>query len=73
MHHVDLRRSFVVSDELADMASGRAAGAETILLRDSKDLPEEFATTPEARPDHIAENLPAALRIIESTREGALR
>jgi len=71
VHHVDLRRSFVVSDEIADMASGRAAGAETILLGDSSDLPAEFETT--VRPDHIAKNLPAALRIIESTREAALR
>lgn len=73
VHQVDLRRSFVVSDLLVDMTTGRAAGVETILLRDSEDLPAELAATPEVQPDHIAKNLPAALRIIESTREAALR
>lgn len=72
-HQVDLRRSFVVSELLVDMASGHAAGAETILLWDSEELPPELAETPEARPNHVARSLSAALRIIEAAREAALR
>ncbi len=74
VHQVDLRRSFVVSDRLVDMAAGRAAGTETILLRAaSEDLQQELALEPEARPDHVAKDLPAALRIIQSVREATLR
>ncbi len=73
VHHVDLRRSFVVSDRHADMASGRAAGVETILLQRSTDRQRKHPEKVELRPDHIAENLLAALRIIESSREALLR
>ncbi|MEE9125743.1 MAG: HAD hydrolase-like protein [Planctomycetota bacterium] len=74
VHQVDLRRSFVVSDRLVDMAAGRAAGTETILLRAaSEDLQQALALEPEARPDHVAKDLPAALRIIQSVREATLR
>lgn len=71
VHHVNLRRSFVVSENASDMVTGRAAGAETILLWDESDLPPDEPT--EARPDHVARDLPQALRIIESSREAALR
>ncbi len=74
VHQVDLRRSFVVSDRLVDMAAGRAAGTETILLRAaSEDLQQALALEPEARPDHVAKDLPAALSIIQSVREATLR
>lgn len=70
LHQVDLRRSFVVSEETADIATGRAAGAETILLEESGELPGQLAGV---RPDHVARSLPEALHIIEAAREGALR
>jgi D-glycero-D-manno-heptose 1,7-bisphosphate phosphatase len=70
LHQVNLRRSFVVSENATDMATGRAAGAETILMWDESELPDELT---EVRPDYVARSLPQVLRIIESSREAALR
>lgn len=57
-HGIDLRQSFLVGDRWRDIEAGRAAGCETFLLSRPDSQPEGCA------PDHEAEDLGAAARLI---------
>lgn len=60
---IDMARSWFVGDRLRDVETGRRVGLKTILVKtggESKD--DEFF--PDAKPDFVADNLPAAAKVI---------
>lgn len=60
-HHLDLSRSYMVGDKGVDVGAGKAAGARTVLLRTGYGPEELAALTPEQQPDHVADDLAAAV------------
>ena len=70
VHHADLYRSYMVGDRLTDMEAGRAAGVTTVLLSGEKcDELEGLRDRPDARPDHVVEDLDKALALIRGARD----
>lgn len=70
IHRTDLHRSFVISDSLDDIESGRRVGVRAILVE--KSAHERAADRrPAARPDHVVPGLMDALAIIEKARKDA--
>jgi D,D-heptose 1,7-bisphosphate phosphatase len=61
-HRIDLAASWLVGDRHADVAAAHAAGARAVLVRTGHagDDAAKFDT----RPDHIADDLPAAINFI---------
>jgi D-glycero-D-manno-heptose 1,7-bisphosphate phosphatase len=66
---IDLTRSFVVGDRLADIQAGKNAGARTILVLTGygRQALEELKNITNPQPDCIAEDLPAAVEFITHT------
>ena len=60
---LDLSRSYMVGDRYQDIRCGLAAGAKTVLVRTGYGRGEEryIGPTVEARPDAVADDLPAAV------------
>jgi len=61
-HDLDLERCFFVGDRTADVECGQAAGSRTVLVETG--LPEERAEHAFVHPDHVAEDLRAAVEWI---------
>lgn len=61
---LDLRRSFMVGDRPTDVAAGRRAGCRTVLVRtgqhDAPPIETAAPFAPDARPDHVCDDVPAA-------------
>jgi len=57
-HRIELDRSVIIGDSESDLMAGRAAGIATILVRSGADTP------PAADADIVADDLPAAVRLI---------
>lgn len=58
---IDLQRSYMVGDKGVDVGAGRAAGCKTVLLRTGYGAEELAQLPPELSPDHVAEDLAAAV------------
>lgn len=65
-HQIDLKRSYLVGDSILDVQAGRRAGCQTILLAHLKCDLCSLMTRRGVRPHHLAENLLAAVRKIET-------
>jgi D-glycero-D-manno-heptose 1,7-bisphosphate phosphatase len=66
---INLARTYFVGDALTDMQAGKAAGCRTLLVRTGRG--SEQATNPAwaaAQPDHAADDLLAAVHLIEAER-----
>lgn len=63
---IDLTETYFVGDALTDIMAGKAAGCRTLLVRTGRGV-EQLAHPDWARysPDHVAANLPEAVRLIE--------
>lgn len=60
-HGYDLARSYMVGDKGVDVGAGRAAGTKTVLLRTGYGPEELAALPPDLQPDHVADDLAAAV------------
>jgi D-glycero-D-manno-heptose 1,7-bisphosphate phosphatase len=69
-HQIDLGRAVIIGDRASDLMAGRAAGTATILLRgdtgETGDASEK--ATALAHADAVADDLPAAVRLILRAR-----
>lgn len=68
-HHIDLSRSWMIGDILADTGAGRAAGCRTILLDRSgheRTLPAYL--DPALRPDYLVDDFRSVDTIIQNTK-----
>ncbi|MEA3493697.1 MAG: D-glycero-beta-D-manno-heptose 1,7-bisphosphate 7-phosphatase [Candidatus Margulisiibacteriota bacterium] len=57
--NIDLSQSFMVGDKATDIEAGKRAGTKTILVESGRGKEEKKKMT--EKPDHIAENLAAAV------------
>ena len=71
---IDLSRSFVVGDRLADVGAGKRAGATAILVLTGygRTALEELGRDDAVQPDCIAEDLAAAVEYIITTTEESI-
>ncbi|MEJ2568564.1 MAG: HAD family hydrolase, partial [candidate division WOR-3 bacterium] len=69
---VDLRRSFMVGDNLTDVEAGKSAGCTTIFIGDWKCDWCRFMKAKNRTPDHIVPDLPAASRLISKIVAGTV-
>jgi D-glycero-D-manno-heptose 1,7-bisphosphate phosphatase len=64
-HRIELDKAVIIGDSVADLAAGRAAGTSTILLRPGAAGPADGSA------DAVADDLPAAVRLILQARNAA--
>lgn len=65
-HSIDLKRSFFIGDSHRDVETGSAAGCRTILVKTGvRQASHAKMTEWPVQPDFVAEDLPAAVEIIE--------
>ncbi|HNX69419.1 MAG TPA: HAD family hydrolase [Candidatus Omnitrophota bacterium] len=60
----DKSKTFFVGDKLSDIEAGKNFGIKTILVRTGYGAKSEAKLTPDLRPDHIVENIGAAVPVI---------
>lgn len=60
----DKARTYFVGDKLSDIEAGKSFGVRTILVRTGYGKEVEKKLTPKLQPDHIVDNLGAAVPII---------
>jgi len=61
---IDLKQSWLIGDNLSDIAAGRLAGCRTILITKMKCEICDLMAERQIKPDYVAENIPAALKIL---------
>lgn len=67
-HNIDLDKSYMIGDKLADIEAGKKAGCVTILVKTGYGKEEINKINFEVQPDFIAEDLYEAVKIILGSR-----
>lgn len=65
----DKKKTYLVGDKLSDIEAGKNFGIKTILVRTGYGLEAEKKLTKELQPDHIVNDLNAALPLILSAQQ----
>jgi D-glycero-D-manno-heptose 1,7-bisphosphate phosphatase len=60
-HHIDLGRSFMIGDKLADIEAGHAAGCRSLLVRTGYGARDEATVTGRFPETRAFKDLPAAV------------
>ena len=68
--NIELRRSFMVGDNLTDIEAGKAVGCTTVFIGNWKCDVCRFMKAKKRTPDHIVPDLPAASRLITQILAG---
>jgi len=66
---IDLKKSYIIGDDFADVEAGKRAGCETILVSNSKNTFSQKIRAKKSRPDYIVSNLLEATKIIKLVKQ----
>jgi D,D-heptose 1,7-bisphosphate phosphatase len=67
--NIDLQASWLIGDNLSDVQAGKKAGCRTVLLGKMKCELCHLMDERQVRPDHICDNLPASIRLIQTQKD----